>query len=367
LEKTFSGKFPAGMAKCPPPLSGFFIWSGVIWRWEAPQTGRSNMKVAAKFVTSVVMGCMGVAAVSAANAQDVYPNKLIRWVLPFSAGSGQDTLARQISPRISERMGQPVVVDNKAGAGGLIGFEYIAKAAPDGYQIMMGNNSMLILAAIRSTPYDPIKDFSPVMQMGTGSSMVMIHGSIPANNIADFVAYTRANPGKTNYSSPAVGTFGHLVTELFKMQTGADMVHIPHKGIVAALNGLIAGDVQFMQGVSEPALPHVRSGKLKAIASAGPRRAPLYPDVPSMAEQGYRDFNAVLWYGLFVPAGTRTEIISRFNTDITRILNEPVMKEDLLKRGIEAATTGGAELGALMKSEMATWQRVIKLGNIKPD
>jgi tripartite-type tricarboxylate transporter receptor subunit TctC len=313
-----------------------------------------------------VGGSLGV-SLSAAVAQDAYPNKFVRWVLPFSAGSGQDVLARQISPKLSERLGQPVVVDNKAGAGGLIGFEYIAKAAPDGYQIMMGNNSMLILSAIRPTPYDPIKDFAPVMQFGIGSSMIIIHSSVPANNLAEFIAYSKANPGKLNYSSPAVGTFGHLATELFKMQTGANMVHIPHKGIVAALNGLVAGDVQFLQGASDMALPHVRAGKLRALASAGPTRAPIYPDVPSLAELGYKDFNAILWYGLFVPTGTRAEISTRLGAEMTRIVNEPSMRDDLLKRGIEVATTSGEQLGAHMKSEMATWLNVIKVGGIKPE
>jgi tripartite-type tricarboxylate transporter receptor subunit TctC len=325
------------------------------------------MNFAGTVVLSLVLGGLSGAFVPGAHAQDVYPSKFIRWVLPFSAGSGQDILARQISPKLGERFGQPIVVDNKAGAGGIIGFEYIAKAAPDGYQIMMGNNSMLILSVIRPAPYDPLKDFAPVMQMGTGSSMVLIHGAVPVNNLAEFIAYSKANPGKLNYASPAIGTFGHLATELFKMQTGANMVHIPHKGIVAALNGLIAGDVQFMQGVSEPGLPHVRSGKLKALASAGQKRAPMYPDVPSMGEQGYKDFNPVLWYGLFAPAGTRLEIITRFAAEITRILNEPVMREDLAKRGIEAALTSGPELGAFMKAEMAIWQNVIKVGGIKAE
>jgi len=326
------------------------------------------MRNAGKFLllSLMVVGPAGLGS-PVANAQDAFPNRFIRWVLPFSAGSGQDILARQISPKLGERLGQPVVVDNKAGAGGIIGFDYIAKSAPDGYQIMMGNNSMLILSAIRPTPYDPIRDFAPVMQMGVGSSMILIHGSVPATNLAEFIAYSKANPGKLNYASPAVGTFGHLATELFKMQTGADMVHIPHKGIVAALNGLIAGDVQFMQGVSEPAQPHVRSGKLRALASAGQKRAPLYPDIPSMGELGYKDYNPVLWYGLFVPAGTRPEFVSRYSNETTRILGDAALREDLLKRGIETAITSGPELGAYMKSEMATWQNVIKVGNIKPE
>ncbi|OFZ97272.1 MAG: hypothetical protein A3H35_09455 [Betaproteobacteria bacterium RIFCSPLOWO2_02_FULL_62_17] len=323
------------------------------------------MKVAGKGVLWVLFGLLAGWSASAALAQDAYPNKLIRWVLPFSPGSGQDTLARQIAPKLTERIGQPIYIDNKAGAGGVIGFEHIAKAAPDGYQIMMGNNSMLILAAVRPTPYDPLKDFAPVMLLGTGSSMIIIHGSVPANNLAEFIAHSKANPGRLNYSSPAVGTFGHLATELFMMQTGANMVHIPHKGIVAALNGLIAGDVQFLQGVAEPALPHVKSGKLRALASAGTKRAPLYPDVPSLAELGYKDFNATLWYGLFVPAGTRAEIISRLGTEVARVLNEPGSREDALKRGIEIATSTPEQLGAMMKSEMATWQNVIKAGGIR--
>ena len=325
------------------------------------------MQVAARIVLSLVFAGLAGASPTSVFAQDAYPNKLIRWVLPFSPGSGQDTLARQIAPKLAERIGQPIYIDNKAGAGGIIGFEHIAKAAPDGYQIMMGNNSMLIIAAIRPTPYDPLKDFAPVMLLGTGSSMIIIHSSVPANKLAEFIAHSKANPGKLNYSSPAVGTFGHLATELFIMQTGANMVHIPHKGIVAALNGLIAGDVHFLQGVAEPALPHVKSGKLRALASAGQKRAPLYPDVPSLGELGYKDFNAELWYGLFVPTGTRTEIITRLGTEVGRVLNDPASREEALKRGIEVATSSPEQLGAMIKAEMATWQNVIRTGNIKAE
>jgi len=325
------------------------------------------MNGAGSKVLSLVLGAVAGVLMAPASAQDAYPNKFIRWVLPFSAGSAQDTLARQISPKLSERLGQAVVIDNKAGAGGIIGLEYIAKAAPDGYQIMMGNNSMLIIAAIRPVPYDPFKDFAPIMQLGTGSSMIVMHSSVPARNLAEFIAYSKANPGKLNYSSPAIGTFGHLATELFKMQTGADLVHIPHKGIVAALNGLVAGDVQLLIGVSEPALPHVRAGKLRALASAGPKRAPLYPDVPSLGELGYKNYNAVLWYGLFAPTGTRTEIMARLNRDISAILADPEAQDMALKRGVEIAVTSGEQLAAHMRDEMGTWQKVIKAGNIKPE
>ena len=161
-----------------------------------------------------------------ASAQEAWPSKLMRFVLPFSAGSGQDILARRVSPRLAERLGQPMIVDNKAGAGGIIGFDYIAKAAPDGHQIMMGNNSLLILSAIRPTSYDPLKDFAPVTLMGTGYSMVMVNASVPVNSVAELVAYSKSHPGQLNYSSAAIGTFGHLGTELFKMQTEIGRVHV---------------------------------------------------------------------------------------------------------------------------------------------
>jgi tripartite-type tricarboxylate transporter receptor subunit TctC len=331
------------------------------------------MSASVKFVIRASLACAlglaahGVLAQAGSKGEESYPGKLVRWVLPFSAGSGQDIFARQVAPKLAERLGQPVIIDNKAGAGGVIGFDYVAKAAPDGYQIMMGNNSLLILSAIRPTPYDPLKDFAPVMLMGNGYSMIMINQSVPVNSLAELIAYSRANPGKLNYSSPAVGTFGHLGTELFKMQTGADLVHIPHKGIVAAVQGLIAGDVDFIIGGADLAVPHIKSGKLRLLASAGMRRAPMFPDVPTTYELGYKDYDTTLWYGLLLPAGTRREIISRLHTDMSRILVDPAMKEDMLKRGIDTGTSTPEQFAALMKAEMATWQNVIKAGNIKAE
>jgi tripartite-type tricarboxylate transporter receptor subunit TctC len=323
------------------------------------------LQVVAVLAAAVPIGLMPV---SGALAQtDAYPSKFIRWVLPFSAGSGQDILARQVSPRLSERLGQPVVVDNKAGAGGIIGFEYIAKAAPDGHQIMMGNNSLLILSAIRPTPYDPLRDFAPVMQMGVGHQFLMVHASLPVRSVAELVTLSKAQPGKLNYSSPAVGTFGHLGTELFKMQTGADLVHIPHKGIVAAVQGLVAGDVGFVIAGPDLAAPHVRAGKVRMLAVAGVRRSPLYPDIPTTYELGYKEYDTSLWYGLLVPAGTRSTIIARLNAEMSRILAEPSAREEALKRGVELLTSTPEQFGSLMRNELATWQKVIKAGNIRPD
>jgi tripartite-type tricarboxylate transporter receptor subunit TctC len=298
---------------------------------------------------------------------DAYPSKLIRWVLPFSAGSGQDILGRTVGPKLGERLGQPIVIDNKAGAGGLIGFEYMAKAPPDGYQIMMANNSLLILSALRPTSYDPVKDFAPVTVMGYAYSMIMVHPSVPVNSLSELVAYSKANPGKLNYASPAVGTFGHLSTELFRIRTGADFVHIPHKGITGAVQGLVTGDVGVLFGGETIALPHIKAGKVKVLAAAGQRRSFMFPDVPSAGELGVKDYDPVLWYGLTVPPGTPAPIVSRLNTEMARILGDAAMKQDLTTRGIEAAAGTPEQLGALMRNEFETWKQVIKAGGIKAE
>jgi tripartite-type tricarboxylate transporter receptor subunit TctC len=305
---------------------------------------------------------------SAALAQaDPYPSKLVRWVLPFSAGSGQDILGRSVAPKLAERLGQPIVVENKAGAGGLIGFDYMAKAAPDGYQIMMANNSLLILSALRPTPYDPVKDFAPVTVMGYAYSMIMVHPSVPANSLSELIAYSKANPGKLNYASPAVGTFGHLSTELFRLKTGADFVHIPHKGITGAVQGLVTGDVGVLFGGESVALPHIKAGKVKVLAAAGQRRSFMFPDVPSVGELGVKDYDPVLWYGLTVPPGTSAPIVARLNQEMARILGDAGMRQELMNRGIEPAAGTPDQLGTLMRTEYETWKQVIKAGNIKAD
>lgn len=300
-------------------------------------------------------------------AQETFPSKPIRWTMPFTPGSGQDVFGRMVGPKLAERLGQPVVIENKAGGGGLLGFEFFAKAAPDGYNIAMSNNSLLMMSAMQPTPYDPLRDFAPVMLMGHAHSMIMVHQSLPVNSLAELIAYSKAHPGKLNYGSPATGTFGHLTTELFKMRTGADFVHIPHKGITGAVQGLITGDVTVLFGGEALAVPHIKSGKVKLLAAAGQRRSPFFPEVPSAGELGVKDFDPVFWYGLLVPAGTRSEFVSRFNAELRRVLSEPQMKEDLMKRSIEPATSTPEQFGNLMRTELATWQQVIKVGNVKPD
>jgi tripartite-type tricarboxylate transporter receptor subunit TctC len=315
------------------------------------------------------LGCMLALSSHASFAQgaDAYPGKIIRWVLPYSAGSGVDILARQVAPKLAERLGQPVVMDNKAGAGGVIGFDYMAKAAPDGYQIMSGNNSLLIVSALRPTPFDPLRDFAPVIQLGSTYSVLAIHPSIPANSVSDLVAHSKANPGKLNFSSPSIGTYGHLVTELFKLKTGADLTHIPHKSVGAAVIGLVTGDVGLIITSPELLMSNMKAGKVRVLAVAGSRRSPMLPDVPTTAELGVRDYEAVQWIGMLVPAGVRRDIIQRLNGETTRILAEAAFREEMLKRGVEPSPGTPEQLGALMKNDFATWQNVIKVGNVKSE
>ena len=293
-----------------------------------------------------------------------YPSRLIRLVVPFSAGSGVDVLARVLADKLAERVKQPVIVDNKTGAAGIIGFDYAAKSPPDGYTLLVSVNTLVINPALRKVPYDPIKDFAPIMQLASGGFILAVHPSVKADSVGELVALTRANPGKLNYASAGVGSFVHLGTELFKMLTGADLVHIPYKGITAAATGLITGDVAFMTVPMELALPHLRTGKIKPLAVTGARRSPLAPDVPTVAEAELADFNMDLWTGLLAPAGTPKEIIARLNAEITRILSVAETRSLLSQRGIEAMPGTPEQFAGLIAADLARWQKVVAAARI---
>jgi tripartite-type tricarboxylate transporter receptor subunit TctC len=294
-----------------------------------------------------------------------YPARLIRVVVPFSPGSGVDILARVISEKLSERLKQPVIVDNKAGASGVIGFDYAAKSAPDGYTLLVSVNTLVINPALRKVSYDPIRDFAPIMQLASGGFILAVHPSVQANTIGELVALTRANPGKLNYSSAGVGSFVHLGTEHFKILTGADLVHIPHKGVTAAATGLVTGDVAFMTMPLELALPNLKSGKIRPLAVTGAKRSPLAPDVPTVAEAGVADFDMDLWAGLLAPAGTPKEIIARLNAEVTQILGVGETRNLISQRGMEAEPGGTPEAFArLIAADLARWQKVVATARI---
>jgi tripartite-type tricarboxylate transporter receptor subunit TctC len=296
-----------------------------------------------------------------------YPSKLIRVVVPFSAGSGVDVLARVLAEKFAERVAQPVIVDNKTGAAGVIGFDYVAKAAPDGYTLLVSVDTLVINPALRKVPYDPVRDFAPIMQLATGSFFLAVHPSLKANTIGELVALTRASPGKLNYASAGVGSLVHLATEYFKMQTGADLVHIPHKGITAATTGLVTGDVAFMIVPTELALPHIKAGKIRPLAVSGTRRSPLAPEVPTVAEAGLPDYNVNLWFGLLAPAGTPKEIVAKLNAELMRILSVPETRSLLSARGMEATPGTPEAFAGLIAADLARWRKVVETARIAPE
>jgi tripartite-type tricarboxylate transporter receptor subunit TctC len=294
-----------------------------------------------------------------------YPNRPVQIIVPFTPGTGMDILARTVGQKLSERWGQPVLVDNRPGASGNIGTDMVVKAAPDGYTLLITANTLVMTVSLyRNVPYDPIRDLAPVEEMATGTMAVTLNPAVPARTLKELVAYAKANPGKLAYGSPGVGTPQHLATELFKSTAGIDLLHVPYKGSAGAITGLLSGDVAVMFNALHAVLPQVKAGKISAIAVGGPKRSRVAADIPTFAESGYPDFDVDFWYGLLAPAATPREIIAKLNQDITQILNTPEMRETLSSQGLEPVTGTPEQFGALIKDDLARWANVIKAAGI---
>lgn len=294
-----------------------------------------------------------------------YPARPIQIIVPFTPGTGMDILARTVGQKLGERLGQAVIVENRPGASGNIGAAQVAKAAPDGYTLLLSGNPLVMNVSLaRDLPFDPVKDLVPVEKMATGTLAITVSNAIPAGTVKEFVAYAKAHPGLP-YGSPGVGTPQHLATELFKATTGIDMLHVPYKGSAGAITGLISGEIAFMFNAVHAVLPQAKAGKLKILAVAGSQRSPVAPDIPTVAESGYPGFDVDLWYGLLAPAGTPTDIIARLNTEVTQILSAPDMRETLAGQGLEAVTSTPEQFSTLMKTDLDRWARVIKAAGIR--
>ena len=294
-----------------------------------------------------------------------YPNRPVQIIVPFTPGTGMDILARTVGQKLSERWGQPVIVDNRPGASGTIGTDLVVKAAQDGYTLLMSVNTLVMSVSLfRNLPYDPIRDLAPVEKMAVGTLAVTLNPAVPARSLKEFVAYAKANPGKLAYGSPGIGTPQHLATELFKSTTGIEMLHVPYKGSAGAITGLLAGDVAFMFNALHAVLPQVKAGKLNAIAVGGPRRSRVAAEIPTVAESGYPDFDVDLWYGLLAPAATPKEIIAKLNQDITQVLNTPEMRETLSSQGLEPVTGTPEQFAALIQTDLARWAKVIRTAGL---
>jgi tripartite-type tricarboxylate transporter receptor subunit TctC len=300
----------------------------------------------------------------AASAQ-LYPSKPVRLVVGAAAGGPTDVVSRTFTPRLSESLGQPVLVDNRGGAGGIIGTDFVAKAAPDGYTVAMVFGSHATNPAlVAKMPYDTLKDFSAVTMVGYNTAVLVLHPSVPASSVQELIALAKAQPGKLSYAGDT-GSASHVSGELFKSVTGTRIVHIPYKGNGPALTDTLAGHVPLMFTSIITCLPHVKAGKLKALAVTSLQRSPLAPGLPTLSESGLRDFEVNAWFGVVAPARTPSEVIGRLNAAIVKVLQAPDMKERFASQGLEVVSTTPEEFDAYIRAEIGKWARVLGAAGIR--
>jgi tripartite-type tricarboxylate transporter receptor subunit TctC len=305
---------------------------------------------------------LGVAALS---AQAQYPNKPVTTVVGFEPGGGTDTTARIIAPALSELLGQQVVVENRAGAGGNIAVDYVAKQAPDGYELVLANvGALAVNPHILKTPYDPLKDLMPITMAVIFPNVLVVQPSLPVKSLQDYVNYAKQKPGVT-YASSGIGGAGHLAGELLKSMAQIDIVHVPYKGGGPAMQGFLGGQVDSFFATPVSSISQIKAGKARAVATTGAKRDKLMPDVPTVAESGFPGYEALNWYGYLAPAKTPKEVIDRLHRDITKALANPKVIEGLHKTGVEPAPMTPEEFGRYIKREYDTWGKVVKQAGIK--
>jgi len=322
------------------------------------------MKRIAAFLTGLVL-----AAASAAAAAQAWPSKPIKWIVPFAPGGTTDILARTVSEKLSPALGVPVVVDNKPGAGGGVGAELVARAAPDGYTIMGGTISTHAINAslYKDLPYDPIKDFVPITMIARVPNMLVVNPGVPAKDVKELIVLLKANPGKYTFASSGNGTSQHLSGELFKTMAGVDMQHIPYKGSPPALQDVVGGQVTMTFDNITTAWPLAKAGKLKALAVTTAERSDIAPDVPTLAESGLPGFEVGSWQGVFAPAGTPPAIVKRLNAEIVKILAMPDVREKLGALGAEIVADSPEHFAVIVKAEVAKWSDVVKKSRARVD
>ncbi|MBV9189689.1 MAG: tripartite tricarboxylate transporter substrate binding protein [Betaproteobacteria bacterium] len=294
-----------------------------------------------------------------------YPTKPVKLIVGFAPGGGTDIVARLVAAKLTERWAQAVVVENKLGASGNIAAEQVAKSAPDGYTLLMIFSSHSSNAAVMKTNFDINKDFSSITLVGSGPAIVLANPSIPPKTLGELIAYAKAHPNEIKYGSSGVGGTVHLAGELMSQLTGIQMVHVPYKGIALAMTAILAGDIQITYATPISAYAHLKSGRLRALAVAGPSRYPTMPDVPTAGEAGLADYEIEFWYGLVGPAGMQPSLVDRIQRDVAGIVLAPEMKQQLLEQGAIGVGGKPQELDALIRKEYERWLRVVQTGNIK--
>jgi tripartite-type tricarboxylate transporter receptor subunit TctC len=318
--------------------------------------------------TGLVLATALASLVYAAAVAQQYPSRPIRVVVPFAPGGAVDLVARTLAPRLNEVLGQPVVVDNRGGAGGTVGTDIVAKARPDGQTLLIASMGVAVNAVLYPRlPYDTLKDLAPVTTLGEQPNIVVVHPSLSARSIGELVALARSKPGQLSYASGGVGSNTHLVTLLFLHTAKVDMLHVPYKGLGPAIADLVGGQVQLTISNISTAVPHVKSGRLRLLAVTSGKRFPLFPDTPTVDEAGVKGYESSGWYGLWVTAGTPKLVILKLNREATKILNSAAVNEQFDAQGLQAIPTSPEAFGKRLREEIRKWGVVVKASGVKPE
>ena len=318
---------------------------------------RSNRVVRSCLVVSGLMALPGVVS-----AADVYPSRPIRMIVPFAPGGGSDLVSRVMAQKLSASLKQQVVVDNRSGGGGIIGTDTAAKATPDGYTILWGTSSGMVINPLLNPklPYDVEKDLTPVSMVSVNPILLVVNNAVPAGSIRELIALAKAKPGALNYATPGYGSPVHLAMELFKSIAGIDIVHVPYKGAGPALTDVLAGQVHMKFNTASAVIQHIRAGRIKALAIGSAKRSAIAPDIPTMIEAGVPGFDTVTWYGLFLPSATPRPIVTLLNQHVVRVLNDPDVVQRMAEDGAEPRGTTPLQVTQYMKEEAARWKRALK-------
>ena len=318
---------------------------------------------------SIYRSCALAVAIMLASASAFaqYPNKPIRLVVPFPPGGSNDIVGRLIANELTGKLGQQVVVDNRGGAGGIIGSEIAAHAQPDGYTLLIisvayAYNPSIYKSMLR---FDPEKSFTPAAMLGTGPNALTVYPQLPVKSVKDLIALAKAKPGKLNYATAGIGSFQHLSSEMFRVLTGIDMVHVPFKGGGPAMASVIAGSTEICIGSLIQVIPHIRSGRLRVLATGGAKRVPALPDVPTIAEAGVPGYEANNWWGILAPAGTPAAIVKRLHAETAKVLENPEIRKKFESQGAETVNMSAAEFGRFIRAETVKWQKVVKDAGIE--
>jgi len=318
---------------------------------------------------ALTVAALGLLRTPTAEAADAYPAKPVRIVVPFAAGGSTDILARNIAQKLNEALRSPVIVENRPGAGALIGAEYVAKAAPDGYTLLMGTNTTHAVAPhlYGKMPYHALNDFAPVAEIAYNPQFLDVHPSIPVKSVKELIALGRSRPGQLNYGSAGQGSTSHMAMELFRSMAKVSFTHVPYKGSGPALIDVLGGHLSIMFDVVLTTLPHMKSGKLRVLGVSSLERVDVAPQVPTIAESGLPGYEALVWFGLFAPAGTPGDIVNRLSGEVGRIVLQPALKETFTVQGLTPVGSSSAQFAAKVGKDHATWGKVIREAGIKLD